>query len=101
MNHEEKARERRVGRLLFLLDLARTAYAGEPLAPIDLLRSKKEWLTVESDPVRRWTKLSSGDPVFQRRPPSEHTCLLADAALDGQLQVLFMFDVAQAEAATN
>lgn len=101
-NREVMARQRRVGRLLFLLDLARTASSGETaLSPVELLRSKDEWRRAGMSPGARWTKLCEGDPVFRRRPPSAMTCQLADDALDGQLQILSMLDAHAADVAAQ
>lgn len=103
-NRETMARQRRVGRLLLLLEVRLTAEhtlaTDEPaLSPVELLRSKWEWRHAGGDALDRWSKLCTGDPIFQKRPPSGLTCQLAEDALDGQLHVLLMLDERAAMAA--
>lgn len=93
VNRETMARQRRAGRLLFLLDLhlstRHSVDTGYVPTPVELLTLKHDWLST-GELVERWHKISAGDPVFARRAASPMTCTLAQHALDGQLQMLVL-----------
>lgn len=100
VSQQELARQRRVAKLVTALDLQLASEhlteTGEIADPITLLRLKRKWLGAGLI-TGRWRTVARNVSAFDVHPPSVHTCTLAEAFVDAQIQLLFGLDVRHAE----